>query len=837
MSADALDEDGLELLAALLVDAGRGDEAVDRLAKRPRVMASTDLLARLARTLHGKGRPELAARLLDAARPVGPDRETTLAALTQAEVDAGFAERALARLVDRRQRGELPPDLRPTLVELAVFCGELDTAWSTGEDAGWPSLPPATLARLVAVAHANGRTAEVQALLKQVGDGVLESLPVLAAQLALDRGDDAGAGRWVVAADAGGAVRPDEQPALADVERRVGRASAAYARLRRHLGQGPVTPWALDLFAQVALDTRQYADAAPVLDRLRTSNGLAADLGWARVATAAGEAHAVLAWLESPRGRQAPVQALRDIAYLALDRRQFDLALAAASRLPSAAGREDRLLLARALTAAGRPEGALDVLRPLAARDRDASAMYDVALLQASGRNAKARDELTLRAVAELNGPSVTSDRRAELARRLIAAGASEQAMSAMEPLVRAQEAAWLPVYVDTAKQSRRKDAAAGFLGRRLQGRDLTPSSREAHVRALLDLGATATVEPHLQDLARRQGGAWVFAYDEALMAAGKRAGRVELWRERGVSPALSDDDRRAAAFKLLDLRDKPGAEQVLRGMAALEPPNGPSVAQLLHLWGPRPPEPAMEWLAARARASRGADRAGWMNHLTNAGGARRAAAVFTTPPPADETAVFDAWMNALRATRDRDRLATAIEQAAATSRDTKQLASLGALALAESLPAAAIRSYEALVAIDPGSLDARRWLGLLAMAAGDVVGAKEHLEHYVAAGGRDPEALLRYGELLERDGRRDAARRAYALGLQASQHGDRSTPAARRTHAFLLAHAGRAGDAQHDLEVLVAEQPADAHLRADYAAWLLKEGRRADAKRILGLR
>jgi hypothetical protein len=73
-------------------------------------------------------------------------------------------------------------------------------------------------------------------------------------------------------------------------------------------------------------------------------------------------------------------------------------------------------------------------------------------------------------------------------------------------------------------------------------------------------------------------------------------------------------------------------------------------------------------------------------------------------------------------------------------------------------------------------------------------------------------------------------------MGLQESERDDRLSVASRRVHAFLLAHAGRIIEAQRDLEALVAEQPADAHLRADYVAWLMKEGRHADARRILDL-
>jgi len=837
ISPDALDEDGLDLLASLLVDAGRGDEVVTRLARRPSVAGRGDLSARLARTVHGKGHPDLAARLLEATVASGREDEATLAALTHAEVDGGMADRALARLRQRRRDGALPEAMRATLIELAVHQGDLETAWSVGEAARWRSLPGQTLAGVLALAHARGKTDDVQRVLHDIGDGCLEGAPVLAAQLAVARGEPVAAARWIAVADRHAAIGGGEQPALADVERQIGRPDAAYARVRRHVAAGAATTWAIELLAQLALDTRATTDAAPVLDRARARHGLPADVAWARVATAAGKTDAVRAWLESPSSRQAPAQAMRDVTNLALDRGDVPLALMAARRLSSGVlSRDDQVLRARAFAAANRPEDALAVLRPLVDRDREVAAMFDAVLGQAAAGETKVRSEIVQRATTELRGAGPTPARRAELVRRLIAGGALAQALPAMEPLVRDDAATWLSPYVDAAKRSGEVEAAAAYLARRVQGGSLSPSSLEPYVRALLELGAVDAALPYLHDLAARDE-AWVFAFDAALSAPRRRDARVAMWRQRGSSLDVAVGDRRAAAFKLLELRDKAGAEDVLRALASNEAPDGQSVATLLHLWGPRPSPQAIAWLEARARSANGRDRAGWLNHLTHTGAARRAVAVQVAPPPPTDVATFAAWVGALRAARDRDGLGRAITIAATTSRDAAQLLALGQIALAESLPAHAATAFEALVAIDPDALEARRWLGLLAVAHNDVVGAREHFEHYVARGGRDPEALLRYGELLERGGRLDAARRTYAMGLDASTAGRRATVAERRTHAFLLAHAGRADDARRDLESLVAEQPSDTHLRADYVAWLMKEGRHADARRVLDLR
>jgi cellulose synthase operon protein C len=837
-SAGTLDHDGVELLAALLIDAGRADSALPRLAARADVTADLALAVRLARTFHGKGHPQLAARLLATSPALDPRDPSALAALTQAEVDAGLADRALSRLGELRRQGSLPEPLRPTLFELAVFGGDLDTAWAIGRDAGWPGMPPRAVAGLIAAVHAQGRTADAQALLREAGDRGLDDVPVLAAQLAADRGDLAAVRRWIGVADERPPIHADDQVALAALERRLGSAGAAYGRLRRHLLAGGATPWAVESFAQLALDTSRAADAAPLLLRQRAPLGAPAEAAWARVATAAGDTEAVRAWLRSPAARQVPVQALRDVAYLALDTRRAPLALEAARLLPSAgATRADRLLLGRALSENAQLDAALDVLRPLAADDVAARALFDATLSRASARDAKARAELVRRMTAELALSATTAVRRAEIARSLIAAGAWSPALEAMAPLVRADADGWLAAYVEASKHARSDRAPVALLTGELRRTDLAVPAREALVRALVEIGESRAAEPFMRDLADDGCDAWAYVYDEALAARGARAARTEWWRSRGLRDNLPVADRRAAAFKLTDLRDKAGAQQVLLALADDEPADGASLSQLLHLWGPRPHGAALQWLESRARSARGPDQARWVQHLTDVGASARAIAVLGSTPQVGDLARFDAWVNALRAARDKVRLRQALETAADATHDPRRLDALARVALAESIAPAAERAFLALVAVEPDALEARKWLGLISLARNDYVAAREHFESYVAAGGREPEALLHHGELLERGGRHEAAQRAFALGLRESERVERRTVAARRVHAFLLAHAGRQEDARRDLEALVTEQPADAHLRADYAAWLLKEGRRADAGRILAVR
>ena len=81
----------------------------------------------------------------------------------------------------------------------------------------------------------------------------------------------------IARADAAPLAGPDDQVALAAVERRLGSAEAAYQRLRRHLSHGDVSAWAVESFAQAALETRHAGEAAPLLRRVRARLGAPAD--------------------------------------------------------------------------------------------------------------------------------------------------------------------------------------------------------------------------------------------------------------------------------------------------------------------------------------------------------------------------------------------------------------------------------------------------------------------------------------------------------------------------------------------------------------------------------
>ena len=358
-----------------------------------------------------------------------------------------------------------------------------------------------------------------------------------------------------------------------------------------------------------------------------------------------------------------------------------------------------------------------------------------------------------------------------------------------------------------------------------------------------MDQGGEAAALPYLRRFADSSGSQWVFAYEDALRKAGRREELLAFWRTRAARPDLPHSERRSVADRMLEAGQKELAEQVLLEMARHAPPESSDVSQILFLWGPRPAPAALDWLEARARASSGAARAAWLNHLTNAGAPRRAIAVMVGQEPPPRSAPLDAYLNALVAAHDGAALSAVLDRAAGLENDPQRLRRFGRLALELGQNAAARKAYGKLLSVAPSDPEALRRLGVLTYSAADYSAAKGYLARYLSLGDGDYESNYYYGELLLREKGRGAAQTYYERALRQIERAlpqiDRSPQTAfavRVTRAQLLYRMGRGEESLAAFETLLGQRPRDKNLRADYAAILLDQGRREAAQRILSM-
>ncbi|WP_157991384.1 tetratricopeptide repeat protein [Caldimonas tepidiphila] len=867
----------LESLARLYHEADRTEDhagALERLQDRqPTVERQRQLV-----TLQGElGRPaqQLAAlaALIDRF-DAGDVADFLLLARLQAE--QGRPRDALATY--RKLAGRHPQALDASIVaaEMRLRLDTRDAEGALERGRGWLAARPGELSQaapMLAAALAMGGRADLAvALLEPFAGGPAPAAPVLAAsiQVLVDAGrlEDAvhrvetlpptatstpelqhlrlrvalAAGRTGLALDVARGIGLDRLPPelLADV------LSAALAARRQDV---------LDL-ADTSLRTR-LASGDPLL-AARTALALGDAAGarrWSAAAARAGmppgrwlelagvlqqlgDTDGTLQWLrraaDAPDAKAAPGDIAR--LYLALGRAEEgrDRLERLRREAPSPAADEAWALLA---TVSGRHAQVATWLDGEAAQDRPAGLYRDLYHLAMQAR----AHPLAVRAAERLQAVARSDSDRLLLAEALIASGRAGDALRQLRGLAHRGPldadrrfalllAAWRqgePV----ADELRR--ACLERLGDTRRGADPGPE-----IATLFELRAHGDLVPLLEPLAAREPGRWLGAFAEAATASDQKPRLLALWTKLGLSGTVPPELRLQLAHGLLDAGKRAPAERILRLLAADAPREAPVVRQLLFVWGPRPTAEQLDWLAARARQARPAERAGWMRDLVERGAAARAVEVYRASARQDPgPEPLDAYLEALAALGDPAQLAGALREIAAAPPPGAPLARLARQARQLGDPALERRLLERALAEDGSDPALQRDLGLLAYRQRDAAAAQRYLEAFVARTGGDAETHRTLGELRLQRGETESARRSFRAALAALERPVAPGHDADALRASLLHRLGRHDEAIRQYEALLAGRPQDAHLRADYVAMLLELGETRRAHLLLSAR
>ena len=761
---------GLEL--QLLAAAGQPEPALAR--ARDWLHGRRDLAEaaeHLAGSLGVAGRPDLAVALLvplaDAA--AGP---RLVAALAQAESDAGDPAAALARLERLDPAGEGVP--RPAALlrlRLALSAGEVGRAMTAAGRLGWADLPEELLRGLAAHALA-ARDAAALRRIAELGEARLAGDPVLAARLWLALGEREAAGRWSERAVPMLAGRPEQALPLAEVELALGRRDRAAAVLLAAIGNPALPAAALRPAAGLLVEAGQAGAAAAAFAALRRDDpSPEADRAWAIGATAAGQAPAVAAWLATPAAAGLPADLLQDLLHLAVDRRALPLALKVADRLEASRGAAgDRQQVIRLLLELGQPRRALDRLRALPEGSALPEPLREAVLLGAWRQGAPVRDEARAIARQHLAAAATPAAREAAIA-LLLELRAEAEALPVLRELAVEAPQRWLWAH----------ERAAVAAGRRGEA---------------VALWASLVTRPALPAELRRQ-----LAF--RLLAAG---------------------DKRAAegGLRLLAAAAPPDSPDVRQLLYLWGPRPGPEALNWIEARA-RGAEPAERVAWMRVLTDRGAPARAVAVHRAAAG-------------PAPSEAATAAWLAALEAQDDRAAMAAAVREAlpAAVSGDLlRQLARLAERTGETGLEREAL---ERLAATGGAGPETQRRLGVLAYLRRDRATAERLLQASLATQPDDYESWAILGDLatVRRDPALARQRHAEALRrLEAA--GDRSdrTQAVR---AHLLHGLGRQAEAARLYEALLAARPRDRSLRADYVAMLVEQGAVREARAALVL-
>lgn len=795
----AFDLPTTELYASVLLQTRGPSNLAGPLQVLPIVRSEPEALRQLARTFTAWGHPDAAVALFDTPSGVDPPADRLVMRALAAR-DTAAAPDVLRELAARDVERPLPPSAFQAFVDLALASGDYDVAvarLAAPERAADPDLTGRLLSHLLA----HRPRSQAQAIIARLGDESLRDSPMLALDLAVARGDVAAAERWIRQMDADGSATPGQVAAVAQFEARLGREAQAFERLAGLFADGSAPEWAATDFAGLADRLGRVDEALPVL---AASPSPGARGAWARLAVGAGRGDEAQAWLASADARALDVASLRDIYFLARERRQLGLAMLAAERLfRLQRSAEHALLVGQVLLAAGRPEAALDPLRQAAPASPEAQLAYESALVAALHGGSNVAGEIRSAFPARL-ALALPVEERELLVEGLWAAGERASLLEEIVPRASQDLDRWLSPLVEAARAAGRPDRAVAVIADAMESADAAIDERRVdRVRALMDLDAPDDVLlPHLRGLAEGVGDTWVFAYDERLARAGRVEEREAFWRRR--------------------------ADPV--GPTAVE------VQQLLAVWGAAPPESARPWLAARLRTAPPADRSLWMRYLLQTGvaGARLIVSDWATLPEQAGDEFLNLWVDAHQQAAHPDELRAAWAQLAASpAAGSEVIRRAGRVALSAELPDVAARAFESVAARLPGDPESLRWLGGLAFYSGRHDDARAHLEAYVEGGGAEPEALYQLGELAAAARDRARARELYDRALAGLEDPARAS-SQQALLANVLVRTDRRARAAETFARALDTDPAQDHVRADFVAALLSWGDYARADAVL---
>ncbi|WP_376961091.1 tetratricopeptide repeat protein [Azospirillum sp. A26] len=821
--------DSRELLMSLLIDLDREDEAYERarrwLGEQPTVADMIGLASQLA----AASRPDLGLRLIEpqVTGPQGTGRAPVLALeLTYIDLLIATDRREPARTRLSALSGPVEDAQFGRLLALEVNAGMPRAALEATKGRDLHLVPDWVLAGLAETALRDGDRAFPDRLYRELGDGFLDDYPILAANIALGRGDSAAAAGWAERALASdgladkGLMMGDRLGAIRILDR-TGRRAAAVADFDRMPLSGTVPEELLEELAALFIDfDRASAGLAWFTARRQATQSPAAAQGWARLAAKAGDPAAVADWLAGQP--KLSLALLQDIAGSAAERASANpaanrpaaaLALAAAQRAFALdSSPRSRLALAGALTATGKPADALPLLAPLLdGGGAEVEAAY-IAALDGAGRS----EELARHLTARLARGTLSDAEQQAIVTMLLDHKAYRAALPLLRVWAERQGGTrsgedWLSVYADAAAKANVLPDLAGLL----QGRAAAAPLAEA--------------EDAL--------------YRDTLTKLGRKADLRRYLLARATDDRLPADRRREPVSALLVLGDKAGAEQALQRLAAGQGPQSEDFRQLAYLWGPRPPATGLDWIEARAKAAgTPTEQAAWYDRLAEYGGGRRVIAGLggqglggQAAAPA-QPALKTPFIEALAAAGKGKELAAAVRTALPEEASPDRLRRYARLAEQTGQRAAASQAWTALLARKPEDADALRQLGMLAYDENRLADAERLLRRYVATGPNDYEAHYFLGEALTALKRPTVATPFYRTAL--SQLRVRATrgDAAIQTEANLLNRLGKVDDAVALFEGLRKRRPADRQLKADYASMLIENGRLPEARRVLAL-
>jgi tetratricopeptide (TPR) repeat protein len=274
-------------------------------------------------------------------------------------------------------------------------------------------------------------------------------------------------------------------------------------------------------------------------------------------------------------------------------------------------------------------------------------------------------------------------------------------------------------------------------------------------------------------------------------------------------------------------------AENIFVAAAGNQTHDSFAVTELLGFWEDHPSSIAREWVESRARNSSSAERVGWLTTLNDLGYSQSVIALLHNDWYSS-SAVADQYITALVATHDSTKLNEAFTQAIASESNPARLRQLATIADEEDIFGASETAWHKLHQISPNDPDATLQLGMIAYDGGRYDEAEPFLGQYLQHNQGTYQINYAYGDILQQSGKTSSAEPYFERALhQLADIQDKSIEIT-IDEGTLLFYTGKTQQAMGLFRHLIANNPKNKDIRAEYAELLMKMGQFEEASKLL---
>lgn len=736
-------------------------------------------LADLCNIFHYGGHADKAVALVDPHIDMLPRSPELIVAYINADVTAGRADHAFALLQKIDEAKRMTPALYPIYIDLTLKRDDTPGAEAIAAKMDVAPFNEEQALNVIELARANNANSVVKVLTQRFGDKkVLEGKPVLAAVIAiLENHKDQNKTIDVALKTELSSV---QRIRLAEACARAQKTACFDAIIKQFPPIDSMSPAQVAEFAQLYIIANRPEDVIEPIGVLAAKPSAHPDIGTAhrRLAATAGRLDILKPWLEA-NGNTAPLTSMQELYYLANDHRRTETASDIAERLyardPSPINRN---ILTGALVNAGNHERAIVLLRQQVADQGSDDGLYLASLTKLARKNAEYRKELTDYASASL--ASARGDSRQQL----------------------------------------------------------------NYTYVLINNGKKDQALPYARKYAAERGGEWKKMLAGLTQKPGKGGTAVALTREQrlalAASPSISDANKRDIAFSLLNDGFKPDATKIFEQLAAKKGPDSQEVKDLLYLWGGKLNDDQLSWVRTRAASASAYDKDRWAELVNNnADDEAILRYVGTTPDALYHKPLRQKYFSILGKT-NRENYDTAMRGWVSQTTDVPALMDYATTAQAFGYQEAAAGGYNRVIALEPNNSKALSQVAALQFAKGKFSDAERNLTQYTASKAQAPEATadsaqahFYKGELLRRNGNKAGADAEYQQVVDMTVASGTRAPDALSRFYTALFRLGRHEEAKAGFDRLLADNPNDKGILADYMSALIEYRYLSEASRV----